>query len=77
MDAYRSDEDIIQNLKASGCDEAAILAFMDNLHSGKQEKGARLLAQHRRSLLDKLHTEQKKTECLDYLLFVLRKEGYL
>ena len=32
----------------------------------------RLLTPHRKSLLDALHADQAKLDCLDYLLFKLR-----
>lgn len=75
MSAYRCEEDIIQNLKDAGCDEATIKAFMDDLHSGKQAMGTKLLERHRRCLLEALHGSQKRIDCLDYLLFMLRKQN--
>ncbi len=77
MSAYRCEEDIVQNLKDAGCDEATIQTFMDDLHSGKQAMGAKLLERHRRSLLDDLHGSQKRIDCLDYLLFTLQKQNPL
>lgn len=74
MNLYPSEEDVFQNLKDAGCDEETIQTFMDNLQNGKQAKGMRLLENHRRSLLDNLHEEQKRIDCLDYLLFVLKKQ---
>lgn len=75
MSAYRCEEDIIQNLKDAGCDEVTIQTFMDDLHSGKQAMGTELLERHRRCLLDDLHGSQKRIDCLDYLLFMLRKQN--
>lgn len=74
MNLYLSEEDVFQNLKDAGCDEETIQTFMDNLQNGKQVKGMRLLENHRRGLLDNLHEEQKRIDCLDYLLFVLKKQ---
>lgn len=74
MNLYPSEGDVFQNLKDAGCDEETIQSFMDNLQNGKQAKGMRLLENHRRSLLDNLHEEQKRIDCLDYLLFVLKKQ---
>lgn len=74
MGPYRSEEDLIQNLKDAGCDQATIQIFLADLHGGKQSKGIRLLEKHRRTLLDVLHLEQKRIDCLDYLLFTLQKQ---
>lgn len=70
---YHCDEDIIQNLKDAGCEEDTIQTFLNNLHSGKQISGTRLLQKHRCSLLEDLHRAQKRIDCLDYLLFMLKK----
>ena len=35
----------------------------------------RLLTAHRRHLLDTLHQEQKRIDCLDYLVYQMRKAG--
>lgn len=70
-----SEEDIIQNLKDAGCDDGTIQAFLEHLQSGRQSKGAQLLQKHRRSLLNHLHSDQKRIDCLDYLIFILRKQS--
>lgn len=75
MGVYRCDEDIIQNLRDAGCDEATITCFMEKLHSGKQKEGAQLLQKCRCGLLDNLHNEQKRIDCLDYLLFMMKKQN--
>lgn len=74
MKAYRCEDEIIQNLKDAGCDEDTIRTFMDDLQCGKQATGTQLLQKHRRSLLDNLHQDQKQIDCLDYLLFMMKKE---
>lgn len=74
MNGYRCDEDIIQNLRDAGCEEATIQDFMDYLHCGKYTVGEKLLEKHRRCLLEDLRAEQKKIDCLDYLIYVMRKK---
>ena len=39
------------------------------------QAGLRLLNQHRRLLLDAMHREQKRIDCLDYLLYQIRKSN--
>lgn len=73
MGPYRSEDEIIQNLKDAGCDQATIQIFLSDLYGGEEARGLRLLEKHRRTLLDVLHREQKRIDCLDYLLFMLQK----
>lgn len=75
MEGYRCETDMIRNLQDAGCDETTIQAFMDELREGKLGKGEKLLEQHRRSLLNDLHAEQKKIDCLDYFLFMLQRQS--
>ncbi len=65
------DEKTLANLRDAGCDEA-LVAELDAMPSSC----ARLcrLKAYRRKLLDDIHTEQRKLECLDYLIYQLRYE---
>ena len=73
MDLNESSESIIQNLKDAGCDSETIEKFMADLQKGKEENSLKRLAVHRKNLLDSLHREQKCIDCLDYLVFQMRK----
>lgn len=75
MRVYRFEKDIIQNLKDAGCDKTTIESFMKYMQCGRHKDSAQLLEAHRCSLLDKLHQNQKQIDCLDYLLFMLKKEN--
>ena len=46
---------------------------MEDIESGKMAEGLKLLAVHRRSLLNHLHEEQKRIDCLDYLVWQMEK----
>ncbi len=70
---YQTEEAVIQNLKDAGCDEAHIDDFMKEFHSGKINEAIRLLEIHRCSLLDALHISQKEIDCLDYLIFQIKR----
>lgn len=76
MEPYHSEDAILQNLKDAGCDQATIQIFLTGFHGGEQSKGIRLLEKHRRALLNNLHLEQKRIDCLDYLLFTLQKQQW-
>ena len=63
------DEKTLANLRDAGCDEA-LIGELKALPSSC----ARLcrLKAYRRELLDGIHDEQRKLECLDYLIYQLR-----
>ena len=57
----------------AGCDNELIQQFMDFLKTGRKEAGLSLLAKHRRFLLDCYHADQKRIDCLDYLLYTMKE----
>lgn len=69
----RKTDAIIQNLKDAGCSAGTISDFMENIEGGRVADGLKLLAVHRRSLLNHLHEEQKRIDCLDYLVYQMEK----
>lgn len=73
MGGENHDEAIIQNLKDAGCGRDTIAAFVEDIREEKIAEGLKLLAAHRSSLLDSLHKEQKRIDCLDYLIYKLEK----
>ncbi len=70
-----SEEAIVQNMKDAGCDDACILEFLAEYRQGEQKKCDMVLNRHRQELLDQLHQEQKKIDCLDYLSYRMKKKG--
>ncbi len=66
---------IVQNLIDAGCKEDFIAEFMETLRKNNTSKNLKLLAAHRRLLLDNLHKEQKRIDCLDYLVYKMTKEN--
>ena len=66
------DEQTQRNLVDAGCPEALIEEFATLSDPGEQ---MRWLRRYRRDLLDGIHSEQKKLDCLDYLIFSLRNNG--
>ncbi len=64
---------LIQNLEDAGCSDATIEGF---LACGGERKSARqlqILCRYRCQLLDQVHQEQKKLECLDDLIYTIKK----
>jgi len=73
-DSAKQEQAVIMNLKDAGCDSKLIKQFVNLLENGETESGLSLLAKHRRFLLDCYHADQKRIDCLDYLIFQLKKE---
>lgn len=76
MPDYMNDTNaVLQNLKDAGCDDEVVKTFMELAEAGEKQKQYRLLEKHRRDLLDKVHNRERQIECLDYLVFQMKKEG--
>jgi len=72
MWTYQTTEAVEQNLRDAGCDEECICKFMEDLNQGKAQEVLKLLEGHRRTLLDAMHREQKRIDCLDYLMYQMK-----
>ena len=70
-----SDEAVIQNLIDAGCGGDTAVTIFDDIRAGRISECLKLLSEHRRSLLDKLHKAQKQIDCLDYLVYQLEKKN--
>lgn len=71
MDCDR--EELRQNLKDAGCGPKVIERFLEELDAGAVGEQLALLSQQRRALLDKVHREERKIDCLDYLVYQIRQ----
>lgn len=65
---------VMQNLKDAGCTQDGVDHFMTLWERSDRETQIRFLRHHRRFLLDGIHAEQKKLDCLDYLIYQLEKQ---
>lgn len=65
---------LLRNLKDAGCDEAMMQKYLKLEKEGKKQEQVRLLSLHRASLLDRVHVSQNMIDCLDYLLYSMKKE---
>ncbi len=74
MNSYNENA-IVQNLIDAGCGQEFIAEFMDDFRKENIPNNLKLLATHRRLLLDNLHKEQKRIDCLDYLVYTMTKEN--
>lgn len=64
---------VLQNLKDAGCTDEMVEKFM-TLQDNNEEQRIRLLSNHRKHLLEKLHREEKRIDCLDYLIFQMQNK---
>lgn len=70
---YGSKEAIIQNLKDAGCAQDIIECCMTCMEQGKKKELLKRLEEHRKGLLHKVHKEEKYIDCLDYLVYQIRR----
>lgn len=66
-------EAVTQNLKDAGCSKEVIEKFMDYFDENQKEGELELLQCHRDKLLEKIHKEESRISCLDYLIYQIKK----
>lgn len=65
---------ICRNLLDAGCDAALIEQFLALEQAGRREEQYRLLSRHKAALLEKLHQEQYRIDCLDHMVYAMQSE---
>lgn len=74
MEMTDSIENFKKNLIDAGCETHMIYECLDCYEKKDKEKQLRLLMLYRKHLLEKIHQNQKQMECLDYLIYNMRKD---
>lgn len=74
MKADAKTSGIRRNLSDAGCNTEITEKFMKLHDAGKPEEQLRLLKTHRAGLLKKVRDNQKRIDCLDYLIFTMTQE---
>ena len=64
---------VIQNLRDAGCGRATVEQLREFCRSGELQKQFVLLETHRKCLLGEIHKYEKQIECLDYLVFQMKR----
>lgn len=67
-------ESIVQNLKDAGCSEKLINEYLEYAQKMQYKQQLCLLSRYRKKLLECMHVCQRKLDCLDYLIFMLKKK---
>ena len=65
---------IQRNLSDAGCDDAQIAHFLELEQKQRCTEHYRLLSKHRAALLEALHRDQYKIDCLDHMVYVMGQE---
>ena len=66
-------ERIHQNLIDAGCDQQTTERCMAFVEKERLSDMVPILAKYRRAMLDTLHKDQKQIDCLDYLLYLIKR----
>ncbi len=70
---YGSKEAVIQNLKDAGCAQDIVECCIACMEQGKKKELLKRLEDHRNCLLHKVHEEERHIDCLDYLVYQIRR----
>lgn len=69
-----SEKGILQCLKDCGCDERTAEQFIAYGQEARLRDQIRLLNRRRRSLMDDLHENQRKVDCIDFMIRELEQK---
>lgn len=70
---HDSIENLKRNLIDAGCELQMIQECLQCYETKDKEKQLKLLMIYRSHLLEKIHLNQKQMECLDYLIYEIKK----
>lgn len=65
-----------QNLEDAGCGPETVRRCMALAQEGECAGLMRILARHRQALLDEVHRNERRIDCLDYLVYAIEKRHY-
>ena len=68
-----NNSELIENLKDAGCCATTIECFLECYRQGRKKGEMDVLIKHRSELLEELHTIQEEIDCLDYLIYRMKK----
>lgn len=64
----------LQNLEDAGCEKNLIIKYLQYDELGMIQQQLCLLTKHRKDLLERMHEEQRRIDCLDYLIYKIKDE---
>lgn len=75
MNEMSEEKRLLRNLRDAGCDEDTIKKYVRLEKEGRRQEQYRLLSRQRALLLEQVHTEQHKIDCLDYLVYTMKNKN--
>jgi len=66
---------VIENLKDAGCNKSTIEKFMDCGGNNRKERQLEILEKQRTDLLKRIHKDEKRISCLDYLIYQMNRDS--
>lgn len=70
---YSSEDAVVENLRDAGCSSRQIECFLDWQEEERTQEQLSMLSEHRKRLLDNVHREEKRIDCLDYLVYQIER----
>lgn len=64
---------VFQNLTDAGCDDKTAEMCAEYILSGKYEQALALIGTQKKRLLEIVHANQKRIDCLDFLAYTIGK----
>ena len=74
MNEMSAEAKLLRNLKDAGFDEDTIQKFLELQKDGRTGEQYRLLSMQKALLLDQVHVSQHMIDCLDYLVYSMKKK---
>lgn len=68
-----TEEIVIRNLRDAGCNLDIIEKFLFYFKKDDRQSQLYLLQKHRNHLLDSVHQDERRIDCLDYLVYQIQK----
>ena len=65
---------IRRNLSDAGCEDSFIERFLELEQKQKRKEQYLMLSRYKTGLLEELHQEQYKIDCLDYMVYSMEQE---
>lgn len=63
-----------QNLEDAGCEKNLIIKYLQYDELGMIQQQLCLLTKHRKDLLERMHEDQRRIDCLDYLIYKIKDD---
>jgi hypothetical protein len=66
---------VLKNLEDAGCEKHLIVDYLQCESKGRIQQQLCLLTKYRKVLLERIHEEQSRLDCLDYLIYKIKAKN--